>query len=188
MPVFTRDSDKYDCPYFHSFCETNLGPGPAILNAASAQPDKERVGIEYSDPTLRNPNAALDSYNSRMAPEVVIGVVLVVLLVLFAVGLWVSLDERPRKKVKQWMRCAGKRKAADVDDEKVLNSPSPSARSDLTRVNTRADDAGNVLGIQVPLARTSTRGMPSPLRNDATEGVKSAPQSGHAMPVLHSQS
>lgn len=192
MSVFTRDTDALDCPFLRPFCETNLGPGPAMMNAATAG-SKETVDIQYSDPTLRNPNAALDLYNARMAPEIIIGTVVVVLLVLFALGLWVALDERLRKRVKGWARCAGKRKDTNSKGEggKVPNSPGACSNlSGLTRVNTRMDDVETGSRVCTSPSRMSTRGLPSPLRQDTTEGVKEEAESqpGLTVPALLTQS
>ena len=57
------------------------GPGPAVNAAASAN------SVSGTDPTLRDPNAALQYYTQRTSPEVVVGVIFIVLLVLFGLAL-----------------------------------------------------------------------------------------------------
>lgn len=174
MSIFARESDKYDCPPILPFCRTSyLGPGPA-MNAASA-----KETIQYSDPTLRDPNAALDKYNHRMGPAMTIGVVLVVLLAVFAFGLLIILDKNFRARLRGWMprsmRC-GRRKEAGKTTS--INN------SDITRVNTVVDNLER--GMKMPnTVPVSVRGMSSPLRRDTTEGKKEVEsQPGHSVPVL----
>lgn len=174
MTVFARDSEKADCPAILPFCRTNsLGPGPAMMNAASA-----KESIQYSDPTLRDPNAALDKYDHRMSPAMTLGAVFVGLLVVFGIGLLIALDKNLRNKLRKWMSC-GRRKEAD-ETKTIIHS------SGSTRVNTPTDDIERTMTKPIAVA-VSVRGMPSPLRRETTEDKKEAEsQPGHSIPVLTS--
>lgn len=145
------------------------------MNAASA-----KESIQYSDPTLRDPNAALDKYNHRMGPAMTIGVVLVVLLAVFAFGLLIILDKNFRARLRGWMprsmRCGRTKEAGKTTS---INN-----FSDITRVNTVVDNLER--GMKMPNAvPVSVKGMPSPLRRDTTEGKEEdESQPGHSVPVL----
>lgn len=155
--LFARDSEDLACPFKLPFCSSSntLGPGPA-MNAAAME------SVQYSDPTLRDPNAALDRYNRHIAPEMILGGIFVGVLVFFALGLWIALDSGLRARLKRWMRCGARRK-------EVAAPNSPGGRSDLTRVNTRVDDDVE-RAMKMPLNRSSVSRMPSPLRQTSTEG------------------
>lgn len=177
MSFFTRNS-KYpkNCPFILPFCETNLGPGPAIMNAASA-----KESIQYNDPSLRDPNAALDKYDHRMAPEMIIGAVLVAILVSFALGLWITLDKGLRARLLGWSMCGGQRKEAN-EARTVGNSP---CAPPLMSRNSTAGEEDLESAMRMPLHTTHVSRLPSPLRQNTTETKNS--QSGQTMPALPSR-
>ena len=89
------------CP--DSMCGGDIGPGPAIHeDAAAAQAVPGSSSITVPDPTQRDPNAALASYDHRMSLETTLGIVFVVLVFLVAITLWVSLDKNLRRRLKRW--------------------------------------------------------------------------------------
>lgn len=112
------------------------GPGPAVNAAASAN------SITGGDPTLRDPNAALDYYTQRTSPEIIVGVVFIVILTLFGLTLWIALDKDVRKKLRAWgaaaaARCRGTKTpkvAAAAQTRPMERQISDSARSDVTQV------------------------------------------------------
>ncbi|PSR72381.1 hypothetical protein PHLCEN_2v11724 [Hermanssonia centrifuga] len=97
MPYFRRMSDdnSLDCSFGSPLCGIPLGPGPA-MNVVSA---KESL----PEPPPRNPNVALDSYNSRMRTETTIGIVFVVCVTVVAIVLYVTLNKDVKKTIRTWI-------------------------------------------------------------------------------------
>ena len=111
------DSDaphgSLDCA--NSLCHASgphaLGPGPAKNALASPDglnhdrpmmDDSHASGLQTgmvngADPTLRDPNAALKSYDHRMTIETTLGVLFVVAVTTTAIVLWISLDKNFRR-------------------------------------------------------------------------------------------
>ncbi|KIP12006.1 hypothetical protein PHLGIDRAFT_124433 [Phlebiopsis gigantea 11061_1 CR5-6] len=178
MTIFTREHNMHDCPATLPFCgPAFLGPGPAInANAASAKESMQEIPL--SDPALRDPNAALNKYDHRMAPAMIIGGVFVILLVAFGVGLLITLDKGVRRAVCRWMSC-GRRKETDG-----TKSPA-SDRSDITRVNTPVDDVERGMAQRMSFNAPSVIGMPSPLRQESIEGKLE--DGAPAVPLLHAR-
>ncbi|GJE86062.1 hypothetical protein PsYK624_021420 [Phanerochaete sordida] len=162
MPLFARESTQH-CPFILPFCESTIGPGPAIMNAATA-----KESIQYNDPSLRDPNAALDKYAHRIAPEMILGIVFVALLVCFALALWVILDKSVRARLRRVVAC-GRRKGAGV-------AHSPEAQPSMSRAST-ATAAGDLESAVTPMKlaphRPRVSRMPSPLRQDSSRETKS---------------
>lgn len=179
MTIFARESTMHDCPVSLPLCgPAPLGPGPAI-NANVATAKESMQEIPFSDPTLRDPNAALNKYDHRMAPAMILGGVFVILLVAFGLGLLVTLDKDLRRKVGRWMSC-GRRQGADG-----MKSPA-SDRSDITRVNTAVHDVERGMSQRMSFNAPSVRGVPSPLRQESMKGKSE--DGAPAVPVLHARS
>lgn len=181
MTIFAREHNMHGCPAILPFCgPAFLGPGPAInANAASAKESMQEIPL--SDPALRDPNAALNKYDHRMAPAMIIGGVFVILLVAFGIGLLITLDKGVRRTVGRWMSCGRRRKETDL-----MKSPA-SDRSDITRVNTPVNDVERGMGQRMSFnAPPSVIGMPSPLRQESMEGKSE--DGAPAVPLLHARS
>ena len=148
-----------------------------MMNAASA-----KESIQYDDPSVRNPNAALNKYDTRMAPEMIIGTVLVVVLCLFAFGLWIFLDKGLRIRLRRWMTCGWRRKEAGGGQTAPY---SPGGLSDMSRTGTAVEeDLESAMRMPLPHAHVSR--LPSPLRQNMTETKNSQP--GQPVPILLTRS
>lgn len=163
MPLFARDStdstDSKRCPFILPYCETNIGPGPAIMNAAATA----KESIQYNEPSLRDPNAALDKYAHRMAPEMIIGAVFVAILVSFALGLWIVLDKGLRARLRRWLVCGRQKEAGGMR----ITGKSPAAPRSLSRDSTAVEDIESAMSM--PSHHPFASRLPSPLRQNTTE-------------------
>ena len=95
-----------------------------------------------------------------------------VLLIIFAAGLVVALDKDFRRKLRRWTMCS-RRKGAE-------ETKSSSDRSDVTRADMSTNDVER--GMRMSFNASFVRGMPSPLRQESTEGkteVGSQPGQDH---------
>lgn len=75
------------------FCRNPITPEPSA-NAAESLPT--------SDPSQRNPNAALDDYKRRTSVETLLGIIFVLCVVCVAVGLWIGFDKELRRRLLRW--------------------------------------------------------------------------------------
>lgn len=105
------------CPY--AFCTTGMaGPGPAMNVVQPASNTSAASAVTDPDPSQRDPNAALNSYNHRMGLETTLGIVFAVAVVVVALGLWVALDKHARRFLRRNVFVCGKRAQARREREK----------------------------------------------------------------------
>ncbi|KAF7791907.1 hypothetical protein EIP86_002932 [Pleurotus ostreatoroseus] len=92
--LFRRDAVVHGVNCAFTFCHSPLPTHPTT-NEAEGTPDA-------GDPSLRDPNAALDDYKRRMNVETVLGIIFVLAVVCVAAGLWIGLDKELRKRLLRW--------------------------------------------------------------------------------------
>ncbi|EKM60998.1 uncharacterized protein PHACADRAFT_247284 [Phanerochaete carnosa HHB-10118-sp] len=144
------------------------------MNAASA-----KGNMQYNDPSLRNPNAALDKYDHRMAPEMIVGAIFVAILVSFAIGLWIALDKNLRARLRRWMTCGWRKE--DNGTRSAENSLG--VQSNMSRISTTSMEEDLESAMRMPLHRPHVSHMPSPLRQNTTETKSLSPLLAQIAPL-----
>ena len=144
------DGLNHDRP---SINDSHLGSDTSSLTGAQGS-------INGADPTLRDPNAALKSYDHRMTAETTLGVLFVVAVVTTAVVLWIALDKDFRRLLLRIVTFGKKGKRKEVEPMQVRstwygNGGSRGASQIPARpgppVRTASGDSGTTMGSRVSL-------------------------------------
>lgn len=135
MPILPRTQES--CRDIYPLCTPMpAGPGPA-MNAASAKGDGLQ-GIPFPDPTNRDPSAALSAYMSETRPELIVGILLVIVIAAIGVGVCFRYNKNARYRFKKYWAMLMCRFNKNYGAPQL--PPSPVAGSDVSSVSTRVDE------------------------------------------------